>query len=240
VNKRAQTIALPQSALQERDPARPAAQQIITTLKAAICDFTLQPGQIISEVEVGHLFGASRTPVREAFSELRAQGLVVTLPNRGTYVTKLSIAQIQSAQFVREALETAIVTRLCETDITPAARDQIAQNLTAQAHAVAADNAIAFHTLDDQFHLALGTAIALPRIDQVLDREKAWLDRLRVLSLSDDHHPTTLLKDHTAIFTAICAQDTMAATQAVQLHLRRVLATLCDLMRTHHEYFDAP
>jgi DNA-binding GntR family transcriptional regulator len=238
VTKRAQTIALPQTALQERDPAHPMATHIITSLKTAICDFTLKPGQIISEAEVGHVFSASRTPVREAFSELRAQGLVVTLPNRGTFVTKLSVAQIKGAQFVREALETAIAARLCETDLPPAARDLMTQNLAAQRHAVDTADVAAFHALDDQFHLTLGTTLDLPRIDAVLDREKAWLDRLRVLSLNDDDHPETLLADHTAIFAAICAQDTEAATYAVQTHLRRVLATLSDLVSTHHEYFD--
>jgi hypothetical protein len=64
----------------------------------------------LSEAETGARFGASRTPVREAMTFLRDEGLIETIPSRGNFVTFLSESDIRSAQFIREALEVAAAT----------------------------------------------------------------------------------------------------------------------------------
>ena len=110
------------------DLSRPAAEQIASALKSAVLNMQIAPGAMISENEVGQLFGASRTPVREAFAQLRDDGLVVTWPSRGTYVSKLSEHQIRGAQFLREALEVAVVDRLCSEGISDRALAALEDN----------------------------------------------------------------------------------------------------------------
>ena len=68
------------------DFSRPANEQIAAAVKSAILSMRLVPGQMISENEIGQMFGASRTPVREAFAQLREESLIVTWPSRGTFV----------------------------------------------------------------------------------------------------------------------------------------------------------
>ena len=67
-------------------------------LRRMIIAGDLAPGQRISEREVGeHLDGLSRTPLREAFKILAAEGLVTIVPNRGATVTALSMAEVDEA-----------------------------------------------------------------------------------------------------------------------------------------------
>ncbi|HCD85383.1 MAG TPA: GntR family transcriptional regulator, partial [Agrobacterium sp.] len=99
------TTERPTPEMEPLDLNRPAVDQIYAALKGAILARQLAPGQAVSENDIGQLFNSSRTPVREALSRLRDDGLIVTLPSRGTYVSKLSEQQIRSAQFIREALE---------------------------------------------------------------------------------------------------------------------------------------
>src|SRR6478609_3261334 len=90
--------------MERLDFNRPVVDQIYSALKSAILSRELFPGQAVSENEIGQSFNSSRTPVREALSRLRDDGLIVTLPSRGTYVSRLSDKNIRSAQFIREAL----------------------------------------------------------------------------------------------------------------------------------------
>src|SRR5205823_4468759 len=53
----------------------------------------------------------SRQPVREAFIKLSEIGLVRVLPQRGTFITKISAKEVLDARFVREAVECAIARR---------------------------------------------------------------------------------------------------------------------------------
>ncbi len=79
-------------------------------LRRMIVAGDLAPGQRISEREVGEQFGAhfdgiSRTPLREAFKILAAEGLVTIVPNRGATVTALSVAEVDAAIEVLIGLE---------------------------------------------------------------------------------------------------------------------------------------
>lgn len=220
------------------DLSRPAAEQIASVLKAAVLNMQIAPGAMISENEVGQLFGASRTPVREAFAQLRDDGLVVTWPSRGTYVSKLSEHQIRGAQFLREALEGAVVEQLCAQGLSPAFMDALEDVLVRQRAAMEADEKLEFQQLDDRFHVLLAEATGFDRIGGLLLREKAALDRLRVLSLSDRGQMARLLAEHEGIFDSIRQGFTGQALDRMRRHLRQVLTTLSDLIDANREFFD--
>lgn len=220
------------------DMARPAAEQIASALKSAILNMQIAPGAMVSENEVGQMFGASRTPVREAFAQLRDDGLIVTWPSRGNYVSRLSEHQIRGAQFLREAVELAVVERLCAAPLPQAAADALEEVVTAQQAAIAAGRKLDFQQLDDRFHALLAEATGFERIGALLLREKAALDRLRVLSLDDADHMARLWTDHRAILDAIREGSADRAKDAMRGHLRRVLTTLSDLIAANRDFFD--
>lgn len=220
------------------DLARPAAEQIHQALHRGILDCTLPPGARVSENEVAARFGTSRTPVREAFTRLRDDGLILTLPSRGSFIARLSKSEIRGAQFLREAIECAVVAHLCTTGLTQEDDVEIQAALNAQERALAREDTLAFQDADDRFHAGLAAASGMARVAPVLGREKAALDRLRVLSLSEPAHRESLLADHAAVLTAIRDRRTEAAVTAMRSHLRRVLGTLAAMIADHGEYFD--
>ncbi|SDE68571.1 GntR family transcriptional regulator [Limimaricola pyoseonensis] len=220
------------------DLDRPVAEQIFEAIKTAILTTALPPGCLISEAEIGARFGASRTPVREAFTQLRDDGLIITRPSRGNYVSKLSEQRIREAQFVREALETANVARLCETGLPGAIHEEIEEVLTQQARHAKEGDDLGFQRTDDQFHALLARATGFGRAETLLNREKAALDRLRVFALTERHHSDRLLGEHRAILEAILAGDAAAADSVLRAHLRSVLALLSGMIAAHRDHFE--
>ena len=71
----------------EFDPTRPKWQQIAETLRARIADGTLPPRSLVSEVQLEAEFGVARGTVRKAIAALRDDGLLVTTPGMGSFVT---------------------------------------------------------------------------------------------------------------------------------------------------------
>jgi len=220
------------------DLTKSAVDQIYAAMKRAILISDLFPGQAISENEIGHSFNASRTPVREALSRLREEGLVVTFPSRGTYVSKLSERQVKGAQFIREAIEVASVRMLCQQGISEPARKPIEDALAAQREAIEKGDKEAFRLHDDEFHLALASATGLQRVEPLLVREKAILDRLRVLAITDEKHMARLVSEHEAICAAIDERNDGAAVDWLRKHLRRVLGILENVYKAHEDYFE--
>ena len=110
-------LSLPQLSLASASRALPfaierpasAGAQAFAALRHAIVTLKLRPGQSFSEQEVAQQLGVSRTPVREAFIKLADAGLVEVLPQRGTFVRKISVKAVKDARFVREAIELAVL-----------------------------------------------------------------------------------------------------------------------------------
>ena len=219
------------------DLSRPVTDQIATQLRSAILSMRLEPGQMLSENEVGQIFEASRTPVREAFAKLREDGLIETRPSRGTFVSMLSETQTKAAQFLREALETGVTRRLCDVGLPETSRLALEDNLLRQGKAITTNDRPEFQRLDDQFHMLLANATGFGRLSAVLTREKTPLDRLRVLSLNDASHMSRLMAEHEGMFDAIKSGDPDAAVAQTQVHLRSVLDVLSSLVVAHKEYF---
>ena len=90
-------------------------QLAATRLRQMIVAGDLAPGQRISEREIGEqLDGLSRTPLREAFKMLAAEGLVTISPNRGASVTALSMAEVEDTIALLIGLEGIAALAACE------------------------------------------------------------------------------------------------------------------------------
>jgi DNA-binding GntR family transcriptional regulator len=75
-------------------------------LRQAIGRLELVPGQRLRLEELASRFAVSLTPVRHALRRLESEGLVVSLPRRGSRVAPLSVEELEEIQALRLGLET--------------------------------------------------------------------------------------------------------------------------------------
>lgn len=213
-------------------------QQLFENIYEDIVGMKLLPGEKIPETQLAEKFGVSRTPVRSALAQLAALGLVEVRPQRGTYVTKLSMQKMLEARFLREAIEIAVACHLAQQP----SRELISrceQILDAQQDAAAQGDANTFRQLDDIFHSTLGNATGFPRVSKAIEAEKAHMDRVRNLSLVEltgqyEH----VIAQHKAILDAIKAGSEDAAKKAMEAHMKDVFNILKVVPEKHPEYFE--
>ena len=200
-------------------------------LRQDIIVLRLIPGARMSENELARRFGTSRTPIREALFRLVDEGLVEVLPQRGTFITRISLRAVRRARFVREALEIAIIRLAAERGLSPAALGRLDDILAEQA--ASRDEPEQFTEADDAFHRAFADGIDVGDVWGVLEREKAQFDRLRFLSLPNVTPVATLIEQHQAMLSAVRAGDVPAAERAVRTHLSEVLKVVDALSANH-------
>ena len=218
------------------DYSRPAGSQVYGFIRDAIVSMQLEPGQLISETALANQFGVSRTPVREALIKLANLGFVEVRPQRGTYVSRLSREAILEARFIREALEVSVVSYLAEH--TESCLFNEAESIIArQEDAAAIDDALLFQSLDDDFHQLLSGNTGFDRVSNMIEQEKAHMDRLRNLSLHMSGKYARVIQQHRAIVTALRSGNRQEAVSAMTLHLREVYNVLDRLPVDHPEYF---
>ena len=209
----------------------PPVRSIHGQIRHDIVSLRLRPGERLSENELALQFGTSRAPVREALIRLAEEGFIKVLPQRGSFVTSISLAAMQRARFVREALEVAIVRRAAERGLSPAAKAQVQATLTEQEQA--RRDPERFTRADDAFHRTIAEDVGIAQIWAVLEREKSQLDRVRFLSLPAITPVDDLIRQHKGIVAAIERRDADAAEAAMRGHLSEVLKIVEKLAAKH-------
>ncbi|HLX18939.1 MAG TPA: FCD domain-containing protein [Gaiellaceae bacterium] len=210
--------------------------EVYDTLRASIVSLQRAPGQRLSEAELARDLGVSRTPVREAIIQLRADGLVEVTPQRGSFVSKISLRNVREAQFAREALECAAV-RVAVDRIDDAAGERLRENISLQRAAQDSADLEQFYRLDEAFHRELVETSGYSGISELLDRSRAHLNRVRRLSLPVPDVIEELIDQHSAVVEAIERRDADAAEAALRHHLRGVYRVLEPLRDAHPDYF---
>ncbi|MBU9808779.1 GntR family transcriptional regulator [Rahnella sp. C60] len=216
----------------------PVNQQIYRTLRQDIVTCAIAPGAFLSEKEISTRFNVSRQPVREAFIKLAEAGLVQVLPQRGTYVMKISSKRVADGRFIREAVETAVVRRaaMVATDKDLAL---LGHNLERQTLAAKRQQTQEFLLLDDEFHRTIAQIIDCRLAWETVEHIKATMDRVRFLTLSKVSPPENLIAQHYAIFDGLQAHDPDAAEKAIRIHLQEMISTITPIAEQNSDWFDA-
>ena len=80
-------------------------QQVYEIIKRRLADGTYGHGQKLQEIEVAQDLKVSRSPVREAFKQLEAEGLLDAVPNKGVYVRSFTPKEISDIFDLRDLYE---------------------------------------------------------------------------------------------------------------------------------------
>lgn len=83
----------------------PLREQIADIVRQMIINGDLESEQKISERQIGAMLNVSTTPVKEAFRTLQAEGLIYSIPRKGSFVSSHSKDNLMQYSLVRSALD---------------------------------------------------------------------------------------------------------------------------------------
>jgi DNA-binding GntR family transcriptional regulator len=124
---------------------------VVPALREAIVGNLLSPGERLTEVALASRLGVSRTPVREAFSQLEREGLVTVLPRVGVFVREITARDVEETYTVRAALE-ALAVELATQRLTPLGTAQLDDVLADMKVAVVAHDEVEYTAALDRFY----------------------------------------------------------------------------------------
>jgi DNA-binding GntR family transcriptional regulator len=201
----------------------PAAERVYAETKESILSGDIPGGTLLSEAEVARALAVSRTPAREAFVRLAAEGLLSLLPRRGALVTPLGPTEAADVLEVRHALESGAVRRLAR--LTPERRDDRLASASAavseQITALQRGDIAGFVTADERFHAQLvaaaANAIATGFYATLADRQRRMT--ARAISLNGERL-AHFVPEHRRLLQLAAEADIEGFGAALWNHLR--------------------
>lgn len=216
---------------------RTVSETVYDILHRNIINLNIVPGTIMSEKEISDKMEVSRTPVREAFIRLSNEALVDVIPQKGSFVSKISLPRVKEERFLRESLELAILNDLVRHKKHINLSD-IKSNLEEQEKALSAGDNTRFVELDDDFHALLFREAGKSRCHDVVVSFSGHYRRLRYLSGSVSGVCESNLSDHKELMTFIEKRDLEGAILLVKNHLRRLNIEKNFIYDKFREYFE--
>ena len=215
----------------DRGPAhRPGrAASAYQRIKEAILGGTLRPLERITEGDVASRLGLSRTPVREAFGLLAAEGLIHVVPQRGSFVSQLRIDDILEIYQIRTPLE-CMAARVAAETIDDAALAVLNRLVEVEAAGQGARSNKESLDANREFHSIIIECARNRRLQALVGQLQGQVHRARLLWPSTRRRLDETWKEHAELVAALRARDPDRAEQAMRTHLERARASTLDRM----------
>ena len=198
-------------------------------LRTLIIEGVLAPGTRLNERELSEQLGVSRTPLREAFRMLAADGLLVQLPNRGVQVVALSREDVRHAFEVMAGLEglagELAARNATESDLSAL---RILQSDMEAAHARA--DLPAYYRANRAIHDRISAIAANPVLTQMQHTLNVRLHALRFRSNLNRDKWDRAVAEHRSMLSALAARDGGALRDLLVRHLQAKLQVVLETM----------
>ncbi|SDL05161.1 GntR family transcriptional regulator [Halarsenatibacter silvermanii] len=194
-------------------------------LKEQIFKKNYKRGEHIPETEIADELGVSRAPVREAIKELENQGLIETIPRRGSYVVDFGEENLKEIYEIRILLETRVLEILIEGDLLDEEDFSHLEGLVEKMLAIVDKNksqrekVVELNRVDISFHKYLWKKSEREMTRELLGR---IYNQLKLAMIVDTHLEEDLKESsrtHYRIIEALKEDDIEKAHQALIDHI---------------------
>lgn len=211
-------------------------ENIYYILKNNIINWNLKPGQRISEKEMSDILNVSRTPVRESFITLSKEGLLEILPQRGTFISRVDLGEVEEGMFIRKNLEIPVIQQAIH-EFPKKYINTLEDLLDKQAESISEDNCKEFIKYDEKFHRIIFKGCNKEKTWEVIQAANTQYNRVRMLTLIDINKSEILVQEHKDILSAIKNKDMLLGEKMIKEHLEKLYVEKKILKSKYPEYF---
>lgn len=196
-------------------------------LKDSILTNKLAPDEPISEMAISEALHMSRSPIREALRELEREGLIISYPSRGSFVTSLTPYDVEEIYQLRQLLENWAL----ERSINRIALEEL--NVLEQKFNMAYQNQNwnLFHEADRDLHGLIVENAGSKRLLDFINILYSQIERIRRISAMEVSRDRKSYEEHLEIIQCIRERDIVKGKQTLAEHLRSVSDSAMEVAR---------
>lgn len=204
------------STIRTGDP-RPLAVRVYEQISSDIIDGKIAPGSALVQEQVAAQYGVSRTPVRDALTQITLEGLATLVPGRGYIVNDLTDQDVKDVYEVRYALEALAARQACGQH-SPAQLVRL-RAMIDEFETVDPSDAAGLFRMGRQFH----TALIEPCPNEYLRTTLAAMwdhpiqRRITMTYRQGPEHQTKVARDHRRILEALKTNDPDTVTAVLRI-----------------------
>lgn len=199
--------------------------RVYKALRTAILARDLVGGDRITELDLAASLDVSRTPLREAFRLLQAEGLVSISDRRGIVVRGLELQDLLEIYEIRTPLD-ALITRKAAQARNPELIRKLRENIEMSEFLLGRERWAELRDQFVQFHAIIQNSCGNSRLRDLLTDLLEYSNSSTAFTRPRPEHAPSTLADHARIYNAIKAGNADAAEAAAITHVDNERAEL--------------
>ena len=207
------------------DSYKPLRELVCEHIREAIINGTFAPGERLMEIQMADEMGVSRTPVREAIRKLEMEGFVVMIPRRGTYVSNMSIKDINDVYEIRISLDT-LAAGLAAERISDEELEELQRLLVKVGNAIEENDMAKVVEADIEFHDVLYKASRNERLRNIINNLREQITVIRGVSMRYPGRLKDTQEEHRRLVESIAARNVEKSQEIARIHLENAERTL--------------
>jgi DNA-binding GntR family transcriptional regulator len=204
--------------------------ELVARLRDMIVEGEIAPGAKLSEPTLCAHFNVSRTPLREAFKALAADGLIVLRPRRGAVVAQLNSKEVEEMFAVMGALE-ALSGELAAKHVTDREATIIGELHALMLRFYAQGDRHAYFALNQEIHERILAAARNTTLSAIYGSLAGRVRRARYLANLSHQRWSEAVAEHEAILAALTARDGARLGALLRAHLANKGKAVADVLR---------
>ena len=205
-------------------------RRVFAIIEEAVLNGKYAPGEGLTESRLAGELGVSRTPIREALTQLEHEGLVQLVPNKGAVVTGISPKDIQDIYAIRMMVE-GLAARWAAENIGEEELRELQEAIDLEEFYTSRGDIDRLMSLDSNFHQILYRASKSRPLQYMLHTFHHYIQRARSQSIAAPGRAQLALEEHKAILQAIRARDGDRAERITVEHIRKASMNLLKTMQ---------
>jgi DNA-binding GntR family transcriptional regulator len=192
--------------------------KVYSHIKESILSGAIASGAHLLEAQIAKQMGISRAPVREAFLQLEADGLVEVKANQGTFVRDLSgdeVWEIYTARCLIEGYAASLAAKRANPEDIEHLRQAMDEVLNTSKKGDYQTTVVA----DFKMHRLIWQISGHKIICEILERLENQIRMFMAVQAPLFEHLYDSVKDHKGIFECIARGDSEAARSSIEAHI---------------------
>lgn len=198
----------------------PLSTDLFTRLRKDILENNLKPNMKLTEQQVCDQYAVSRTPVREAFKQLKLEGLIEIIPNRGAFVVGFSAQDVSDMYELRKAYEMLAVKwailRMSKEEL-----EELEEAFDFMEFYTQKNDIEKMLNINTSFHQLIYAGSKNRMLIHVLSSYQLYLKHSNAKAVPHEGYLSEVLEEHRKIFLAFQNRNVEEGVSAMEEHMTR-------------------
>ncbi|PYY08933.1 MAG: hypothetical protein DMG69_12930 [Acidobacteria bacterium] len=194
-------------------------EKVYKDLKRDIIRGVHAPGQALTEKDLARRYRSSRTPVREAALRLQEARLLRIVPNRGYFVSQITLQELNDVYEFRTAVECAAAELAARKAIDSALLEELADWAETSYRTDSLEKYMEFIEGDTRFHVGIARLSRNQMLVRAVAEARSLMERIMYAVVDIHYYGEVPIQEHRDIIKAIREHDPQAARKRMYDHI---------------------